>query len=972
MDKTVKKEPGHLCIGLLAHVDAGKTTLSESLLFASGRIRRRGRVDHGDAFLDTHELEKKRGITIFTKQAELRFEGRQITLLDTPGHADFSPEAERTLQVLDAAVLVISAADGVTGQVRTLWKLLAHYQVPVFLFINKMDQPGSDAGSLLRELRRELGGQCVDFGGTALREERSAVDQISPTEDGTAEADTSRVFLSDEAIEDLVMADEELMERYLQGEAPDEDEIRSLVSARKVFPCFFGSALRQQGIRALLEGLVRFAPDLAWPSDFGARCFKVSADEQGQRLTWLRVTGGVLRVRDAFPTARDGSQEKVTRIRICEGSGGADAQEVPAGAVCAVTGLSGLRPGDGLGSDPGSSAALLQPFSTRSILLEEGADLAEAMQKLRILEEEEPMLHIEADPVSGEISAQIMGQVQTEILREVLRERFGLRVRFGPGSILYKETIAAPVEGVGHYEPLRHYAEVHLLLEPTGPGSGLTFRSSCSTDDLRLHWQRLILSQLQEKRFRGVLTGSDITDMCITVTGGRAHEKHTEGGDFREAAWRAVRQGLMTAQNVLLEPWLSLTAETASEHVGRILTDVRRMGGTASVSEMSGDGRAVIEGSVPAASAASYPEEFTAAVHGEGRLELALREYAPCRDPEAVIAAAGYDPDADTEQPSWSVFCSHGAGTPVPWDQVRDYMHVDTGWRQQENPDAGMGQEELLPSAVSGRAGDPAASWKERERRFGAEEEELRRIFEKTYGGASSWTGRQPRQEPSSWEGSRDFSGPASGRRNGNAGGVYAGARGVEAASEGRARGRKSQKKKTACLLVDGYNVIHASEELGALAKLNLDAAREALLDALSDYHGMRDGEVIAVFDAWRVPGGTERSMKYRNLFVVFTKEAETADAYIERTVHALASSRDVTVATSDGLEQMIILGEGARRMSARELLSDMRAGKEEARSAYPERTQRVKSGVFEGAAQEVSAWLETLPEEPDMNESGD
>ena len=925
----------HICVGLVAHVDAGKTTLSESLLYETGRIRRMGRVDHGDAFLDTFELEKKRGITIFTKQAELTVRGRPVTLLDTPGHADFSPETERTLQVLDAAVLLISAADGVTGQVRVLWKLLRHYQVPVFIFVNKMDQPGADAEKILQELRRELSPLCVRLSGIP-----AGSAQCASGEERDAD-DPYRVILSEETMEDLVVADEGLMEQYLQGYMPDDEDIRALTAACRVYPCFFGSALRRQGIAALLEGIARFAPAPDRPETFGARCFKISADEQERKMAWLKITGGTLHVRDAFPTAADGSPEKVTRIRVCEGSQGEEVQEISAGGVCAAAGLSGIKAGDGLGADPGCHTTQLQPFCTRRILLEEGTDLTEALQKLRILEEEEPMLHIACDPASGEISAQIMGQVQTEILREILRERFGLRVRFGPGRILYRETIAEPAEGVGHYEPLRHYAEVHLLLEPTGPGSGLTFGTACSTDVLKLNWQRLILSHLQEKTFRGVLTGAEITDMRITVTGGRAHEKHTEGGDFREAAWRAVRQGLMMAQNVLLEPWLSLEAEVPTENAGKILTDVQRMGGSAVVAEVSEDGRTVIEGSVPASSAQAYPEEFTAAVHGAGRLELALKEYAPCRDPEPVIEAAGYDPDADTEQPSWSVFCSHGAGTPVSWDHVREYMHVDTGWR----PETAREHADARRKSGPDRGGDRKESWKERESRFGAEEEELRQIFEKTYGSSSAWDGRRGAREESGWTDR-----PAAGRTG-------------EAPESPHPRSKKPQKKKPSCLLVDGYNVIYASEKLKSLALQNLDAARETLLDALSDYHGMREGEIIVVFDAWRVEGGAERSLTYRNLHVVFTREAETADAYIERTVHTLASSMDVTVATSDGLEQVIILGEGARRMSARELLSDIRAVKDAVRTEYIGRQKRAKTGLLEGVSGDVSEWLDRIPE---------
>ena len=929
-EKGTDRQP--VTIGMLAHVDAGKTTLSEGLLYASGRIRQRGRVDHGDTFLDNHELEKKRGITIFSKQAEIQIHGRPVTLLDTPGHVDFSAEMERTLQVLDAAVLLISAADGVTGQVRILWKLLAHYKVPVFLFINKMDQPGSDAGKILAQLRQELSSRCTDLSGGW----QGLCDEETGTDGAADPGDRSRVVLTEEAVEDLVVADEELMERYLAGDEPDDSDIRHLVSGRKVFPCIFGSALRQQGISALMEALGRFAPDPDWPDAFSARCFKISSDVQGKRLAWLKITGGILHVRDAVIIPGSGASEKVSQIRICEGDRYETVPEVRAGRVCAVMGLAGIQAGDGLGEAGDDLKPQILPYSSVRIIPDAETDPAVVLSNLRILEQEEPMLHISADPVSGEITAQIMGQVQLEILRELLRDRFGMRVSFGPARILYRETIAGPVEGVGHYEPLRHYAEVHLLLEPTGPGSGLTFAADCSTDILKLNWQRLILTHLQEKTFRGVLTGSDITDMKITVIGGRAHEKHTEGGDFREATYRAVRQGLMMAQSILLEPWLSLRAEVPAESVGRVLSDIQRMGGTAAITEAGT--MSVAEGSVPASAAADYPADFTAAVHGAGHLELTFREYAPCLDPEPVIEAAAYDPDADTEQPSWSVFCSHGAGTPVPWDRVREYMHVDTGWSPHRVvvPDTGSARKE--DAAPAGKA--QRDSWKEREKRFGAEEEELRQIFEKTYGSSVPW-----RREPGPQEADA-FPDPAVGTA-------------VTDLGDYRKRRRGQTHRKPHCLLVDGYNVIYASEELKSLALGGLDAARERLLELLADYHGMREGDLIVVFDAYRVSGGTEHCGRYKNLHTVFTKEAETADAYIEKTVHRLAGSMDVTVATSDGLEQMIILGSGARRMSARELLEDMKNCREEVRQAYLGSGRKAGAGIFEGISAEVAGQLE-------------
>ena len=829
-----------LVVGLLAHVDAGKTTLSEAMLYAGGQLRKLGRVDHGDAFLDTDVQERERGITIFSKQAELTWKDTRLTLMDTPGHVDFSSEMERTLGVLDAAVLVISGADGVQGHTETLWRLLKAYQVPTILFVNKMDQPGTDRAALTGELKRRLGDGCVDLS-------------------------------APEAAEEAALCSEAAMEVFLrEGEIPRET-LAAMVARRELFPCFFGSALKMRGIDTLMDGIRELIPAPVYPEEFGARIYKISHDPQGARLTWLKVTGGSLKVRTVM---KDGTEpEKINQIRIYSGAKFRTADEVPAGAVCAVTGLNSSRAGDGLGTEINAEAPLLSPVFTYQVILPAGADPVQALRKLRILEEEDPQLQVVWNAEKREIHVRLMGEVQLEILRRLLRDRFQLEVSFSEGSILYRETIANTVEGVGHYEPLRHYAEVHLLLEPGAPGSGLHFASVCSTDDLELSWQRLILTHLMEKTHLGVLTGSPVTDMKITLVAGRAHLKHTEGGDFRQATYRAVRQGLMQAESVLLEPWYDLRLEVPQDCVGRAMTDITQRGGSLDAPETEGD-RAVLCGSAPVAAMRGYAREMIGYTRGQGRLSCTVKGYAPCRNPEEVIAARGYDPLRDVENTPDSVFCSHGAGFIVPWDEAPARMHL--------HPD-------VIPGAPAGSASAPSAPVRAAFRGTAEEDQELQAIFERTYGkqkprvgGAETRTGRPT--------------------VNGQ---VF-----------------ELEPPKTEYLLVDGYNIIFAWPDLKEQARHSLEDARKSLIDILSNYHGFHPCELILVFDAYRVQGSLGAQEETQGIHVVYTKEAETADNYIEKTIRQIARKRDsrIRVATSDGLEQVIILGGGAERVPAQEL----------------------------------------------------
>ena len=839
--------------GILAHVDAGKTTLSEAMLYLTGGIRRLGRVDHADAFLDTDALERERGITIFSKPAALTLGEREATLLDTPGHADFSAEMERALQALDCAVLVVSGASGVQAHTLTLWRLLERYQIPTFLFINKMDLPGADREALLAQLRRRLGEGCLDFG-----QEEGAL------------------------WEEAALCDEGAMEAYLAEGALSDEVLRDLIARRRVFPCYFGSALRLEGVEALLAGLERFAPRKVWPADFAARVYKIARDGQGRRLTFLKVTGGVLRVRDLISggTEEDPWREKVDQLRLYSGEKFRAVEEAPAGTVCAAAGLTHTYPGQGLGAETEGRAPALEPVLRYRVVLPEGADVHAALGMLRELEEEDPMLRVVWSEPTRQIHVQLMGQIQLEVLRRLLADRFGLEADFDQGGIVYKETIAAPVEGVGHYEPLRHYAEVHLLLEPLPAGSGLRFAARCPEDMLEGHWQRLILTHLRERSHPGVLTGSAITDLRLTLTAGRAHLKHTEGGDFRQATYRAVRQGLMSAQSVLLEPWYRFRLELPGEALGRAISDVQQMGGEFDPPETAGE-EAVLTGGAPVEAMSGYWREVAAYTRGQGRLTCQPAGYRPCRNAQAVIEAMGYDPRRDLDNPADSVFCAHGAGYAVPWDQVPAMAHVSSGLVLEAEED---GEEEA--DAAPRRSAPPPPRSKE-------EEAELTAIFERTYG-------QVKRREPL-----RPTPKPAAGT--------------LRRTVPDRPQGPEY-------LLVDGYNIIFAWEELKELARENLEAARRLLMDLLRNYQGFKKCVVILVFDAYKVKGNPGSVERWHNIHVVYTKEAETADTYIERATYEIARDHRVRVATSDSLEQLIILGHGAVRLSAREFKAEMEA----------------------------------------------
>ena len=853
----------HLVVGILAHVDSGKTTLSEAMLYRAGAIRKLGRVDHKDAFLDTDALEKTRGITIFSKQALLTVGKTEITLLDTPGHVDFSTETERTLQVLDYAVLVISGTDGVQSHTETLWRLLRRYHIPTFVFVNKMDLPGMERAALLEQLNRRLGEGFVDFG--ADRAER------------------------DEA---LAVCDERLMERVLDTGTLTDADLVPAIARRHVFPCWFGAALRLDGVDALLDGLerdTRAAPAL---DAFGARAFKVSQDEQGTRLTWLRVTGGELRVKAQLTGETDGEPwaEKANQLRLYSGAKYTLAESIGPGQVCAMTGLTKARPGQGLGAEQDGDLPVLEPVLSYQVLLPEGADVHAALGRLHRMEEEEPQLHVVWNETLAEIHVHLMGEIQLEVLKSLLAERYGLDVSFGPGGILYKETITEAIEGVGHYEPLRHYAEVHLKLEPLPRGSGLQFAADCREEVLDKNWQRLVLTHLEEKQHLGVLTGSPLTDVKITLIAGRAHLKHTEGGDFRQATYRAVRQGLMMANQIhktqLLEPWYAFRLELPAENVGRAMNDIQNMGGSFDPPQTSSDGQTtILTGTAPTAAMRNYPMEVVGYTRGRGHLSLSLDGYRPCHNARQVIEAIGYEPEHDLDNPADSVFCSHGAGFVVPWDQVRSHMHVDSGWGKTVRPE----------ETVQARPRRMAAY-----RATLEEDAELLKIFEQTYGPIkrdplAAFRPTQKRERPDfnaeQWEIQPEY------------------------------------------LLVDGYNIIFAWDELNALSKQSLDAARHRLMDVLCNYQGFKKCVLILVFDAYRVPGSPGSIEQYHNIHVVYTKEAETADMFIEHVTHEIGKGRRVRVATSDGMEQVIILGHGALRVSARMFHEEVQETEKEIRT---------------------------------------
>ena len=890
-----------LTLGILAHVDAGKTTLAESILYLRGSIRKIGRVDHGDAFLDNYELERSRGITIFSKQARLTLGNREVTLLDTPGHVDFSAEMERTLQVLDAAVLVISGADGVQGHVETLWKLLKYYQIPVFLFVNKMDQEGTDREKLLSELKKRLDGNCVDFN----------------------QEETDYAAFAEEA----AMSDEKLLEEYLESGSVDRKLLKKAIAERKLFPCFFGSALKIQGVEELLKGLETYASTSPYRKNFSARVYKISRDEAGNRLTHLKVTGGVLKVKMPLTNRREGLEEseiweeKADQIRLYSGAGYQTVNEAGPGSICAVTGLSRTFAGEGLGEEAEGNLPILEPVLTYRIELPEGTNVHETFLKLLKLEEEIPELHIVWNERLGEIHAQVMGEVQIEILKSLIRDRFQLDVEFGDGNIVYKETILEPVEGVGHFEPLRHYAEVHLLLEPAERGSGLSFDTVCSEDVLDRNWQRLILTHLEEKKHLGVLTGSEITDMKITLLTGRAHIKHTEGGDFRQATYRAVRQGLRKAKSILLEPVYEYRLEVPADLVGRAMADIQRMNGKFSGPELEGE-MAVLTGTAPVSAMRGYPREVTAYSRGRGRISVALSGYEPCHNGEEIAALSGYDPDGDMENPTGSVFCAHGAGFVVDWDQVEDYMHLESAW--------GNSGEKKEPEGL------PVTESIRRQRAAEAEtyasEEELKAIFERTYGPVKKERGsfekRVRRSSPESVSAYRPV---------------------------------KKEMPQEQYLLVDGYNIIFSWEDLNELSRVNMEGARSKLADLLCNYQGYRKCHVILVFDAYKVEGNHGEVVKYHNIHIVYTKEAETADQYIEKTVHAIGRKYGVTVATSDGLEQVIILGQGARRLSARGLREEIEAASTEIRGDYLNRQEPTKNLLIHQLPGEMAELMEDV-----------
>ena len=904
------KPEKQITMGILAHVDAGKTTLSEGILYTCKAIRKLGRVDHQDAFLDTNTLERNRGITIFSKQAECTLGEFGMTFLDTPGHVDFSAEMERTLQVLDYAILVISGADGVQGHTETLWRLLSRYQIPVFLFINKMDQPGTDREALLAEVKEKLDANCVEF----------SADQTDK-----------------EWKEQVAVCDEQVMEAYLEGEEISREQIRQMIRERKLFPCYFGSALKMTGVEEFLDDLKLRIRETSYPETFGAKIYKITRDNQGERLTHMKITGGTLKVKSVLSNGRPGEtgegiwQEKVNQIRIYSGEKYTMVSEVKAGTVCAVTGLTATYPGQGLGSEQASDMPVLEPVLSYRIGLPTEVNVHQALLQLRQLEEEEPLLHIVWNETLGEIYAQVMGEVQIEILKSLIKERFGMAVTFDEGNIVYKETILEPVEGVGHFEPLRHYAEVHLLLEPGETESGLIFAADCSEDVLDRNWQRLILTHLEEREHKGVLIGAPITDMKITLLTGRAHIKHTEGGDFRQATYRAVRQGLRKAKSQLLEPYYEFRLEVPSEQVGRSMTDIQKMLGEFDPPKTEGE-MTVLTGSAPVVTMRDYQKEVISYTSGRGRLSCTLKGYYPCHNQEEIVEAVGYDPEADLENPTGSVFCAHGAGFVVNWDQVEDYMHVESGWN------APAGQETKPEKPVT------AKNWKEENEKYWATEKELEEIFERTYGpmrklGEEAPAGRSVK----GWKKSRRD--PLDGYGK----------------STSDYKQKKTPDGEKEYLLVDGYNIIFAWEDLKELAAANIDGAREKLMDILCNYQGFKKCTLILVFDAYKVKGNPGSVETYHNIHVVYTKEAETADQYIEKTVHEIGRKYRVTVATSDQLEQVIILGQGGRRMSARELLEDVIEVRQQIRETAREKRSSEKNYLFDHLDEETAARMERI-----------
>ena len=884
----------NIVMGILAHVDAGKTTLSESMLYLSGTVRKLGRVDHKDAFLDTYALERDRGITIFSKQAVFSLGNKKVNLLDTPGHVDFSAEMERTLQVLDYAVLVISGADGIQGHTETLWKLLKLYDIPTFIFINKMDQQGTDQAALLSELKERLDEGCIAFG----KEE------------------------SIETLEELAMTDEKVLDYFMEHESIRKEDICRLIKERRVFPCYFGSALKLEGVQELLYGFERYMEPYTGTEEFGAKVFKISRDGRGERLTFLKVTGGKLVVK--MPVNLVDKEEKVNQIRIYSGAKYETVNEVGAGGVCAVTGLVSSYIGQGFGVEKGTAAPFLEPVLTYQMILPDGADTTKVLRELKQLEEEEPLLNIVWNPALEEIHVQLMGEVQTEILKTMIAERFHLDVEFGTGKIVYKETIKNPVVGVGHYEPLRHYAEVHLKMEPLETGSGLVFDADCSEDVLDRNWQRLILTHLQEREHPGVLTGSPITDMKITIVAGRAHLKHTEGGDFRQATYRAVRQGLKSAESILLEPWYSFVLEVPSDQVGRAMSDIGQMNGSFEGPEAEDkQGMVRLTGTAPASEMRDYQREVWAYTKGRGRITFTLKGYEPCHNAEEVIEQIGYDSERDIDNPTGSVFCAHGAGFLVKWDEVPEYMHIKEDFLSEGSDEISEEEQTITGNARFGNSsyssgyGDDPELLAIMEREFGSKQKERDR-----YSGYRKQTVSAPMP---------------------------------------RKTVIKDTEPKKEYLLVDGYNVIFAWEELNELAKASIDAARNKLMDILSNYQGFTGCTLILVFDAYKVKGSQGEVQKYHNIYVVYTKEAETADQYIEKTTHEIGRKYKVTVATSDALEQVIVMGQGAYRISARDFYEEVERTEKQIREINEQQHGEKRNYLLDYAKEEDAKHMEEV-----------
>ena len=844
-----------IAVGILAHVDSGKTTLSEALMYCSGNITKLGRVDHRDSFLDTFSLERDRGITIFSKQAVMKYNNTDFTLLDTPGHIDFSAEAERTLQVLDYAILVISGTNGVQSHTATLWKLMKRYNVPCFIFVNKMDLDGADKLAIMAQLRTNLDENCVDF-----------------TYQNT-----------DSFRENVAVCDEQMLEKYYETESIEKADIIRAIKERKLFPCMFGSALKLDGVREFLTLLDEYTQMPDYPSEFGAKAFKIANDNQGNRLTFMKVTGGSLKVHEVLKSGKNVNAEKVNRIRVYSGEKFTAIDEAAAGTVCAVTGITFAKSGDGLGIESDSDLPMLEPVLTYKVDLTDGTDPHTALAKLKILENEDPQLNVVWNSRLAEIQIQLMGEIQLEVLKSIIFERFGMTVEFSTGNIIYKETIENTVEGVGHFEPLKHYAEVHLLIKPLKRGSGIIINSRCKEDLLDRNWQRLILTHLHEKTHLGVLTGSPITDVEITLVSGRAHAKHTEGGDFRQATYRAVRQGLRSAKSVLLEPVYEFTLEVPNENIGRAMTDIQRMNGTFSSPESRGD-VTVLSGTCPVSEMRSYTKEVMQYTHGKGKLACILKGYEPCHNAEEIIESIGYDCDADSENPCGSVFCSHGAGYNVAWNEVGEHMHLPSA---------------LTPATDESKSVNSKTAFakcKNQDDVF-ALDKELMQIFEQTYGPVTHKKAPERRKVTA-----------------------------VSAIDKAAEKLRKNpQLNGTEYLLVDGYNVIFAWEHLKELTERSLDGARQVLINILCNYQGYSKCNLILVFDAYRVKGQYREVETVNNISIVYTKEAETADMYIEKITHEIGKKHRVRVATSDNLEQIIILGNGATRLSANELLQEVK-----------------------------------------------